>query len=99
MKSATANSGDSSDSDVIQHKDSSVLRVVHKLQKKMKKQDKLIHQQDKWIREQRQQHSQIQDKVASLEDQSQQIAGETLEIPLESQSYYLLVFYSLNIYV
>ena len=30
---------------------------------------------------------------------SQQIAGETLEIPLESQSYYLLVFYSLNVYV
>ena len=62
----------------------------------MKKQDKLIHQQDKWIREQRQQHSQIQDKVASLEDQSQQIAGETLEILFESQSYYILVLYSLK---
>ena len=50
----------------------------------MKKQDKFFEQQDKWIREQCQQHSKIQDKVASLEDQSQQIAGETLEIPFRN---------------
>ena len=66
----SSKSGDSSDSDVVQRRDASVMKVVRKLQKKMKKQDKVIEQQDKWIREQRQQHSKIQDKVASLEDQS-----------------------------
>ena len=77
-------SGVSPDPDVIQHEDSSVLRVVRELQKQMGEQDRVIKQQAKWIQEQRQQHSEIQVKVASLEDQSQQIAGETLEILFES---------------
>ena len=61
-----------------------VYRVVRKLEKKVREQDKVIGQQVKWFKEQHLQHSEIQDKVASLEVQSQQIAGETLEIPLES---------------
>ena len=82
--SATASSGDSSDSDGIQHGNSKVYRVVRKLRKKVKEQDKVIEQQVKWFQEQHQQHSEIQDKVASLEVQSQKIAGETLEILFES---------------
>ena len=53
--------------------------MVRKLKKKVREQDKVIGQQLKWFQEQRLQHSEIQDKVASLEVQSQQIAGKTLD--------------------
>ena len=79
FSSDTASSGDSSDSDGSSHRDSSVYRVLRKLEKRVSEQDKVIGQQRKWFQEQCLQHSVIQDKVASLEVQSQQIAGKTLD--------------------
>ena len=58
-----------------------------------KKQDKTIKRPHKFREQpqQLQQHSTFQEKVASLGDiQSHLIAGETLEILFESQSYYFI---------
>ena len=87
-------SGDPSDSDVCPRRDTSGLKkVVRQMQMKLKKQDKTIKRPHKFREQpqQLQQHSTFQEKVASLGDiQSHLIAGETLEILFESQSYYFI---------